>query len=137
MREGKLPDNYFNPQPKNKYSAKKQTYNGRAYDSMLEANKAIDLDWLVKAGEVKSWTAQHKFDLRINSVHITNYYIDFRVINSNGTIDYIEIKGFPTDLWRIKFLMTKALFDELTPGENARLYLNEKCVLQSMKNKNS
>ncbi len=127
---------YFNPRPKaNKYKAKKQTYRGRSYDSKLEAAKAIDLDWMVKAGEIKSWTPQHKFDLRVANVHICNYYIDFRVVNNNGTVDYIEIKGgFETDLWKLKFRITKAAFDELTPGENARLYHNEKCVKQSFKN---
>ncbi len=124
---------YFNPRQKNKYSAKKQTYRGRSYDSKLEAAKAIDLDWLMKAGEVKSWTAQHKFDLRVNDAHLCNYYIDFRVVNKDNSVDYIEVKGFPTDIWRLKWNLTQALFDELTEGENARLYLNEKCVKQSLK----
>ena len=126
--------NYFNPQPKkNKFGAKKQKYRGRIYDSTLEMEKAIDLDWQVKAKAIKSWTAQYKFDLRVSGEHICNYYIDFRVENNDGSIDYIEIKGFPTDLWRFKFRITEALFHELTSGENARLYHNQKCVKQSFK----
>ncbi len=123
---------YFNPRPKaNKFGAKKQSYRGRIYDSTLEMEKAIDLDWQLKAKVIKSWTPQHKFDLRVNDEHICNYYIDFRVVNTDGSVDYIEIKGFPTDLWRIKFRITKAAFDDLTPGENARLFHNAKCVKQS------
>ena len=127
--------NYFNPQQKSKYQAKKQTYRGRSYDSKLEAAKAVDLDWLLKAGEIKEWKPQHKFALKVGEIHICNYYIDFRVVNNDGSIDYIEIKGFETDIWRLKFRVTKAIFDELTPGENARLYHNSKCVKQSYKNK--
>ena len=127
--------NYFNPQPKkkNKYGTKKQSYAGRVYDSTLEMEKAIDLDWQLKAKVIKSWKPQHKFDLRVKGEHICNYYIDFRVENNDGSIDYIEIKGFPTDLWRFKFRITQAIFDELTPGENARLFHNQKCVKQSFK----
>ena len=149
---------YFNPQPKdkdkaldgkmsldeykamksgakkkNKYSAKKQTFRDRKYDSTLESEKAIDLAWQQKAGLVKEVKPQHKFDLRVNEHHICNYYIDFRVVNEDKTVDYIEVKGMPTDMWRTKWNLTIALFDQLTKGENARLFLNEKCVLQSFK----
>ena len=123
----------FNPQPKNKFGAKKQSYGGRTYDSKLEAEKAISLDWQKKQGEVLEVTPQYKLELCVNGVKVCNYYIDFRVVNADRVVDYIEIKGFPTDLWRLKFALTKALFDELTPGENARLFLNDKCVKQSFK----
>jgi hypothetical protein len=38
---------------KNKYGAKKQTYNGVKYDSTLEAKVAEDLDWQLRAHELK------------------------------------------------------------------------------------
>lgn len=124
----------FNPQPKkNKYGAKKQLAGGRVYDSTLEKKKADDLEWMRRAGEIRSWKAQHCFALRVNGTMIGNYYIDFRVVGLDNVIDYIEVKGFPTDLWRLKFRLTQALFDELTPGENARLFLNNKLICQSFK----
>ena len=114
----------FNPYPKpNKFGAKKQTYNGYSYHSKMEADYAVKLDWRVKAGEVKSWTRQHKFELRVNDSLICKYYIDFRAILADGSIEYIEVKGFETDLWRLKWKMTKALWDELTKGETAKLVL--------------
>ena len=107
----------------NKYGNKKQTYNGYNYDSVKEANYAIDLDWRIKAKEVKSWSRQHKFELYINEIFICKYYIDFRVELTDGTIEYVEVKGFSTDLWKLKWKITEAIFEELTKGENAKLIL--------------
>ena len=124
----------FSPDPKpkrNKFGAKKQTYNGYNYDSIKEAEYAEGLDWRIKAKEVKSWTRQHKFELRVEGVLIAKYYIDFRVVLTNGQIEYHECKGFPTDLWKLKWKMTEALFDKLTEGETAHLVLNNKRVLSS------
>ena len=116
----------FRPYPKkNKYGAKKQTYNGYSYDSQKEAKYAMELDSRVKAKEVKSWTRQHKFELRVNESLIAKYYIDFRVVLTNGDVQYVEVKGFKTNVWQIKWKLTKALWDELTKGETAELILIE------------
>jgi len=122
---------YPKPKPKpkgkkNKYNAVRQTYNGRSYDSREEANFAAELDWKIKAKEVVSWTCQHKFVLRCNGMHIRNYFIDFRVVLPCGTIEYIEYKGAEIEVWRIKWELTQANFEELTKGENARLVLVKK-----------
>jgi len=108
---------------KNKYGAVKQTYNGYSYHSKKEAHYAAELDWRIKAKEIKSWTRQHRLDLRVNDELICKYYIDFRAELTDGSIEYIEVKGFETDLWRLKWKLTKAIFDELTKGESARLVL--------------
>ena len=115
----------------NKYKAEKQTYNGRSYHSKKEADYAVNLDWKMKAGEIKEIIPQYKLDLRINGKHWRNYYIDFKVINTDGTVDYIEVKGFATESWKQKFDVTKIIFDDLTEGEHAFLYLNDKLVDES------
>ena len=115
----------------NKYKAEKQTYNDRSYHSKKEADYAVNLDWRMKAGEIKEITPQYKLDLRINGKHWRNYYIDFKVINSDSTVDYIEVKGFATEAWKQKFDVTKIIFDDLTEGEHAFLYLNDKLVDES------
>ena len=122
--------NYYR---KHKYGAKSTHYRGVYYASKLEADKAVQLDWMQKAGEIKEWTPQHKWELYVNDKKICGYKIDFRVVNTDGTIDYIETKGAKTYDFMLKWNLTLALFDELTAGENARLYLNEKCVKQSFK----
>ena len=114
-----------------KYGAKRTHYDGTYYASKLEADKAQELDWLKKAGEIQEWTNQHKWELYVNGKKICGYKIDFRAVWSDGTVDYIETKGAKTYDFQLKWNLTQALFDELTEGENARLLLNNKVVAES------
>lgn len=97
---------------KSKYNNKTKQYNGRTFDSIREANHAEELDWRIKAGEVKEWIPQYKISLDINGRHIANYYIDFKVIMSDESIQYHEVKGFETDVWRLKWKLTEALYPD-------------------------
>ncbi len=100
----------------NKYKAEKQTFNGRSYHSKMEANYAANLEWKKKAGEIAEIIPQYKLDLRVNGLHITNYFIDFKVTYSDGRVELIEVKGFETPEWKIKFKLTEAIIDEIEPG---------------------
>ena len=95
-----------------KYRNTKQTYGGYNYDSKLEAGHAENLDWLKKAKEVKKYERQHKIDIAVNGVHIANYFIDFKVWFTDGRIEFHEVKGFETDLWRLKWKLTKAIYPD-------------------------
>jgi carboxypeptidase C (cathepsin A) len=97
---------------KNKYNAKKKEYNGRYYDSIMEANYAIQLDWRKKAGEIKEIIPQYKIALRVNDKHICNYYIDFKIIMKDDSIEFHEVKGMETQLWRLKWKLTEALYPD-------------------------
>jgi len=97
---------------RNKFNAKKSTYNGRNYHSKLEASYAMELDWRKKAGEIKDIIPQFKLSLDVNGIHICNYFMDFKVVLSDGTIEMHEVKGFETDLWRYKWRLAKALYPE-------------------------
>ncbi len=105
----------------NKYRAVKQTYNGRSYHSKKEAAYAQELDWRLKAGEIKEIIPQHPLRLYVNEIKICNYFIDFKVVYPDDSVELIEVKGFETDLWRLKWKLTQALLDELEP--NATLTL--------------
>ena len=100
----------------NKYKAEKQTFNGRSYHSKKEADYAAQLAWRMKAGEIKEIIPQYKLDIRVNGKHITNYFIDFKIILADDSVELIEVKGFATDLWRLKWKLTEALLDEIEPG---------------------
>jgi hypothetical protein len=97
---------------KNKYNAKTQKYNGYSYDSIKEANYARELDWRVKAGEIKEVINQYKIDIRIDGKHWRNYYIDFKLIMADGSIEYHEVKGFATEVWKMKWDACKILFPD-------------------------
>lgn len=97
---------------RNKFNAKGTSYNGRYYDSKLEASYAMELDWLKKAGEIKEIIPQYKISLDVNGVHIANYFMDFKVIKSDETIEMHEVKGLEMPLWKMKWKLAKALYPE-------------------------
>lgn len=101
---------------KNKFNAKKQTYNGNKYDSTLEAKVAEDLDWQLKSGDLIEVKRQVKIPLMVNKVLICNYYMDFRVIDKHGEIKYIEVKGMELPLWQMKKKLFIALLPEIDNG---------------------
>ena len=100
----------FSNKRSGKYNSKRSTYNGKNYDSILEANYAESLDWRKKAGEIKEIVPQFKLEINIEGVHICNYYVDFKVVLFDDTIEYHEVKGFETDLWRLKWRLAHAIY---------------------------
>ena len=85
-------------------NAAKQTYKGRSYHSRAEASYAMYLDQRLRDGEIKSWTPQKKIELfGENGSRICNYYLDFWVERADGVIELIEVKGFETAIWRLKW----------------------------------
>lgn len=100
----------------NKFNAKKQTYNNFKYDSKKEASYAMELDWLIKGKKVERYERQVKIDLRVNGIHICNYYCDFKVWLTDGTIQFHEVKGLELPLWKFKWKLLEAIIDEIEPG---------------------
>ena len=94
---------------KGKYHNVSQMYNGHKYDSQLEAKYAQELDYRIDAGEVIKWERQVKLDLRVHGHHVTNYFIDFKVYHSDGTIEYVEVKGYQQPLWVVKWQFLLAI----------------------------
>lgn len=97
---------------KSKYGNKTKEYNGRYYDSIREANHAEELDWRIKAGEIKEVIPQFKISLDVNGKHIANYFIDFKVILTNGGEQFHEVKGFETEVWRLKWKLALSLYPD-------------------------
>jgi hypothetical protein len=93
-----------------KYHSQWTEYKGVKYQSKREARYAADLDLLVKAKEIKGWRRQVSFDLIVNSVNICKYVVDFEVEFANGQKEFHEVKGFSTDLFRLKFALFQALY---------------------------
>ena len=96
----------------NKYGSRLTIYNGVKYHSKLEAKHAQRLDLLIKAKEVIKYERQFKIKLQVKDSHICNYLIDFKVYLTNGNIEYHEVKGFETALWKLKYKLTKAIYPD-------------------------
>lgn len=93
-----------------KYRNVRQTYKGYAYHSKAEANYAMYLDSEKQAGRIKDWERQYKVELRANRILICNYYVDFRVLNNDDSYELVEVKGYSTDLYRMKRKLLEALW---------------------------
>lgn len=94
----------------NYYNVKKAGKN----DSKFEAGKAQELILLKRAKAIKDFQEQVKIPLEVNGYHICNYYIDFVIQHNDGTKEYLETKGYPTDTWKLKWKLFEALYDK--PG---------------------
>jgi len=111
---------------RNKYHASKSNYNGYNYDSKLEAAYARELDDRLKLGEIKDWERQVKLPLMIKGKLWRNYKIDFKIIHFNKPPEYVEVKGFPTSEWKMKFdVLLLVREDILEPGATITLQFKD------------
>ena len=94
----------------NKYGAKPTIYNGIKYHSKFEAEYAKNLDWRLKAKDIKRWERQVKISLDVNDSHICNYFMDFVIAHNTGAIEYVEVKGVETAVWKLKFKLFLAIY---------------------------
>jgi hypothetical protein len=90
-------------------SAKKSEYKGSIYDSKFEAQVAQDLEMMKLAGEIISWERQITIPLEVNGYLVCNYIIDF-IVYREGETEYIEAKGYPTPVWKLKWRLFEALY---------------------------
>lgn len=111
----------YRVQTSNKYGAKTTEHNGIRYHSKFEAGYAAELDLRVKAKDIKSWERQVKLDLKVNGMHITNYYIDFVVTHNDGSREFVEVKGMEMEVWKMKWKILEATFDEFKQTPDDRL----------------
>lgn len=98
---------------RNKFNNKHCKYNQRTYHSRREAGDAMWLDSLVKQGKIKQVIPQYKISLDVNYEHITNHYVDFRVELADGRIKFMETKGFPTEVYRLKLKLLRAIYPDM------------------------
>ncbi len=94
---------------RNKYNNKKTIYNGHKYDSKKEAEYAFRLDVLIKSKDVLDYSRQVRINLDVNGVKVCAYIVDFIVVYPDGREEYVDVKGYKTDVYRIKKKLLKAI----------------------------
>jgi hypothetical protein len=99
-----------------KYANKPTDFAGAKYHSRFEAQYARDLALRQQAGEVKLWRRQVKIPLFAHGVHVCDYWIDFVVELATGETEYVEVKGFATDVWRLKWKLFEAQMRLMDPS---------------------
>ena len=93
-----------------KYRNQETIYNGIIFASKKEANRAYELDMLLKAKQIKRWSVQPEFLIEINGVRIAKYRGDFKVEYPDGRVEIEDVKGFRTPVYRLKAKMMKAVY---------------------------
>lgn len=98
-----------------KYGATSTIYKGISYHSKKEAGYAQLLDTCKKAvnpsERVLKWERQIPIELRAPTGElICKYYCDFKVWYADGSVKLVEVKGFTTEVFRLKLKLLELLW---------------------------
>ena len=80
------------PKKRSKYGNKRTEYNGRVFDSTHEADVCRQLDFRMRAGEIRSYACQVPFLLPGG----VKYIADFVTMKNDGAYDVIDAKSEAT-----------------------------------------
>jgi len=82
--------------------------------SRKEAGYARTLDALKFAKDprekVVSYETQVPFQIEMNGINICKYLADFKVIYKDKHIEIVDVKGFRTDIYRLKKKLVEAQY---------------------------
>ncbi len=120
-RKGKIDNEILDQEPKkSKYKNEKTIVDGIQFDSIKEAEYYCKLKILKKAGEIKDFGLQPRFELQpgfekngVKYQPIT-YVADFVIVNNDGTTDVVDVKGFETQVFKIKKKLFEYKYPELS-----------------------
>ena len=91
---------------RHKYRAKPTVVGGRRYASKLEARYAEQLKTLQLAGKVIGWLEQVPLHLPGG----ITYRLDFVVFDADGSVRFVETKGYETPQWRDKIKLAREAY---------------------------
>ena len=103
---------------KNKYRNQKVEVDGITFHSRKEAKFYSDLLIKKNAKLITDFEKQVQYDIRVNDIHIAKYFLDFKVINLDGSINYYDVKGkdkvsgkwITTDVFALKKKLVEAIY---------------------------
>lgn len=70
----------------------------------------MELDILIRVGAITRWSAQPEFKIEHKGVKICKYIADFKVQYPDGRIEYEDVKGFKTDIYKLKKKLVLAFY---------------------------
>lgn len=89
---------------------------GYVYDSKAEAKVALELELRQKAGDIFGFDRQVWLPLMVNGKTICRYVADFIIMHNDGSQEVVEVKGFRTEVWRLKEKLFRATWLAEHPG---------------------
>lgn len=97
--------------PASKFNARRVTLDGKTFHSKKEAKRYLYLKARQDAGEIATLECQVPFVFALNGVKICTYFADFRYFDLKASKCIVEdVKGFRTDVYRIKKKMVSAFY---------------------------
>jgi hypothetical protein len=97
-------NNVLEPVKKPKYNNKRIRADGILFDSQKEADYYSELKLQLKTGNIKGFCRQPEFILVEGFAERkpVTYRADFIVFNLDGTCEIVDIKGFETEVFKLK-----------------------------------
>ncbi|MDL4842814.1 DUF1064 domain-containing protein [Aquibacillus rhizosphaerae] len=98
---------------RSKYGNKKIVIDGHKFDSKAEARYYQELIYRKKAGDIKDFSLQPRFELQPKykkankSIRKIEYISDFEIEYADGSIEIVDVKGAITK----EFALKRKLFD--------------------------
>lgn len=98
----------------NKFRNRKtQCLSKHMHDSAFEASYCDRLLSMKMSKEIIDYEVQKAFDLKINNIIVCRHIVDFVVITKEGHGECHEVKGFQTDVWKLKHRMFNAMYPSI------------------------
>ena len=94
------------PKAYHKFKAKQTEIDNIKFASRKEAKYYMELKLRQRAGEVLFFLRQVPF-------HLTGdikYVCDFQVFLTDGTVEFVDVKGMETDMFKLKKKQVEALY---------------------------
>ena len=54
-------------------------------------------------------------DLLVFDEKVCRYYVDFEIIHRDGSVELAEVKGFETEVWRLKWRLLEIIYGKKHP----------------------
>lgn len=96
--------------------------NGIVFDSAAERDYAAELDHKVKTKQIAGYRRQVPYPLFVFcdafprsgfGVEVCKIVVDFEVAMRDGTVQVEEVKGYETELWKLKEKMFRACYPDI------------------------
>ncbi len=99
---------------KNYYTSAKTTkgLDGSYYASMFEASYANELYARKRLKEIENYDTQVTMPLVVNGYKVADYIADFVIYHLDGSNEIVETKGFSTPVFRLKWKLVEAVYNE-------------------------
>ena len=95
---------------RHKYRAVKTTRDGIKFDSKKEAAYYEKLKLRVQSGEVVTFLRQTPFHLPAG----VRYVCDFQEFHADGSVHFVDVKGFETPEFKAKKKMVEQIYAPIT-----------------------